>query len=359
DGPVGFPRRPRAPGEAVSQGAAAHHPGPGADHDAAAAGRRQAAPVPVTSTTVLRRVDHPVSRPDEGDVGDQDAPMASPRPSPAEADGGAATAAAAQSAADLDGTTAVPAGDPLATGPEVPSAGVMVRVLGPVDVVGLDTELTSQQLSLLTFLACRGPAGKAVIVDALWDGQVISRSRFPNLLAELRARVGRHRIPEAVNGRYQVAEVDTDLAHFERLAAPGADGDGADDDAEVRRRLRAALDLVRGAPLTVPGPRFWTWVDDHTHFATGLEALVADVAARLARSARRAGDTEAAVWACRRGLEAAAMDQTLVSMLTELYVELGHHGSARRLVEGWEERISRLDCGEPSDEPRRRLAVDH
>jgi hypothetical protein len=35
---------------------------------------------------------------------------------------------------------------------------------------------------------------------------------------------------------------------------------------------------------------------------------------------------------------------------------MGKSGSAHRLVDAWEEKISRMECGDPSDEPRKRLA---
>lgn len=42
--------------------------------------------------------------------------------------------------------------------------------------------------------------------------------------------------------------------------------------------------------------------------------------------------------------------------LTEVYMAAGKPGQARRVVEAWEDKVSRLDCGEPSNEPRKRLA---
>jgi DNA-binding SARP family transcriptional activator len=228
----------------------------------------------------------------------------------------------------------------------------MVRVLGPVDVVGLSSELTSQQLSLLTYLACNGSSTRASLVDALWDGQVVSPGRFPNLLAELRARAGRHHVPEAHDGRYELVAVTTDLERFERGVALA----NRQDSGSAVATLRSVLELVRGVPLMAPSPRFWSWVGDQTHFAARLEAMVADTAARLARLEQEQGHLEGARWACDQGLLASPTDETLVTTLTEVYVSAGKPGLARRLVEGWEERISSMECGEPSYEPRRRLA---
>ncbi|MEL7207385.1 MAG: hypothetical protein AAGK32_03985, partial [Actinomycetota bacterium] len=233
-----------------------------------------------------------------------------------------------------------------------PEPEILVRVLGEVAVEGIDAELTSQQLSILGYLACHGPVSRSMLIDALWDGQVISQSRLPNLLTELRARVGRQHLPEAREGRYELAGVTTDLARFERAVRASH---GLDPEAAVAV-LRPALAWVRGVPFTPPSRRFWSWVGDASHLAAHVEALVADTAVRLAELERGLGDIDRAQWACQQGLLASPTDESLVVALTELYVEQGKQGLARRLVEGWEDRISRLDCGDPSDAPRRRLA---
>ena len=39
----------------------------------------------------------------------------------------------------------------------------------------------------------------------------------------------------------------------------------------------------------------------------------------------------------------------------EVYLELGKPGLARRPIDTWGEKVSRMDCGERSDEPRKYL----
>lgn len=273
-------------------------------------------------------------------VADRQTPDASARPEPL-------PASAASNEPLIEDEPVIADGPAVVDGP-----GLTVRVLGDVEVVGIESALTSQQLSLLTYLACHGPSSKEAIVDALWDGQVISRSRFPNLLAELRSRIGRQHLPEARNARYELAGVTTDLIDFERRV--GMANKQPTQEAVVT--LRAALDLVRGIPLTPPGRRFWSWVGDETYLAARVEALVADTAARLARIEQDLGNLDGAQQACEQGLNASPTDESLVIVLTEVYMMQGKPGLARRLVERWEDKISRLECGEPSDEPRRRLA---
>jgi len=232
------------------------------------------------------------------------------------------------------------------------SDDVTISVLGHVEAEGLP-DLTSQQLSLLTYLACNGPTTRELLIEGLWDGQVISQSRFPNMLAETRARIGRNHLPEARDGRYEVRGITTDLAAFEH----GVRVAQGQDDAQAALTLRSILELVRGMPLTPPGGRFWSWVGDQSHFGARVEAMVADTAATLARIERDRGSPEGAIWACERGLKASPTDQTLVTTLTDVYMAQGKPGLAHRLVDGWEDKVSRMDCGEPSDEPRKRLAI--
>ena len=226
-----------------------------------------------------------------------------------------------------------------------------IAVLGRIEIRGIDRELTSQQLSLLAFVACHPAATREAVVDAIWDGQPISKSRFPNLLAETRSRIGRRHLPEASEGSYRLAGIRTDLAGFEHAVERAATHD-----ADVERTsLRSALELVRGVPFTAPATRFWSWVGNDGHIAARVESTIADAAIRLARIEQEAGALEGARWACEKGLLASPADQTLVTILTEVYLALDKPALARRLVESWESLIARLDCGEPSDEPRRRL----
>lgn len=224
-------------------------------------------------------------------------------------------------------------------------------VLGEVGVVGFDVELTPQQLSLVTFLACVGEANRSTIIDALWDGKPISRSRFPNLLAETRAKIGRNTLPEAKVGVYRLQGVSTDLGQFEKAVAVASKQPASD----AIETLTAALELVRGNPLTTPNGRYWTWIGDHTHLAARVESLISDAALRLCDLCVENGDLDGAIWACERGLLACPIDENLVASLAETYVAAGKLGAARRLVDAWEDKINRLECGEPSDGPRNRL----
>ncbi|MGI9595800.1 MAG: bacterial transcriptional activator domain-containing protein, partial [Acidimicrobiales bacterium] len=119
--------------------------------------------------------------------------------------------------------------------------------------------------------------------------------------------------------------------------------------------LSRALDLVQGVPLTAPGTRYWSWVEQQSDVAVRLEGAIADTAFGLAEQLKSLGDLEGAQHACQRGLLACPLDENLIAELAGLHVDQGRVGSARRLVDDWEAKVRRLECGEPSDRPRMRL----
>jgi DNA-binding SARP family transcriptional activator len=242
------------------------------------------------------------------------------------------------------------------TGPASRS-GPVVLVLGPIEIVGAPRPLTSQQRSLVAYLACVGPGGRERIIDALWDGRPVSGRRFANLLSEVRAALGREHLPDAVGGRYRLVGIETDLDRFERLVAPSGRmhrerapaprGEVEVETAEVQA-LEAALALVRGTALGAPGGRHWAWLDQHPELTARTEAAVAEVACRLAALHRAGGDLERARRACERGLACSPLDRSLVTTLETVYLDQGRPGVARRLARSWEARTARID-GVPPD----------
>ena len=75
-------------------------------------------------------------------------------------------------------------------------------------------------------------------------------------------------------------------------------------------RLRAALDLVRGAPLADAAPGQWHWAEE---LRTDMISCVRDIGAELADRALLAGDIDLARWAAARALVAAPGDELLLA----------------------------------------------
>lgn len=225
----------------------------------------------------------------------------------------------------------------------------MICVLGPLQVGGCDWRLTPQQLSLITYLACGGTSSREAVVDALWDGRAVSTARFSNLLAETRSRIGRHHLPDAVDGRYRLVGITTDLDRFE--AALDAASSDRSDDASVDR----ALALVRGVPFTPPSGRHWAWLDGRPEQLHRAELTVTDAVRCLVERYRAAGRPDRARLALEAGLLAAPFDESLTSSLVDVLVELGMVNAAKRLVVGWEQQMARLEGAGTSSAMANRL----
>lgn len=220
---------------------------------------------------------------------------------------------------------------------------VLVRLLGPVEVVGLDRSLTSQQLSLVVYLATVGPADRQQLADAIWGGRLVSAGRVANLISELRRALGSDRLPAASGGRYRLVDVTTDvdlLADLARRQARPGDDEAIDS-------LERGLGLVRGPVLGVSTRRYWGWLDLHPELAGQAEVAVSTVARRLVSALRAAGQHHRAGLACERALACLPLDRELVLMLEGVYQDQGRPASAQRLIEGWRSGVARIGGEDP------------
>ena len=75
-------------------------------------------------------------------------------------------------------------------------------------------------------------------------------------------------------------------------------------------RLRAALELVRGAPLADAAPGQWHWAEE---LRTDMISCIRDIGAELTDRALAAGDIDLARWAAARALVAAPGDELLLA----------------------------------------------
>ncbi|MGH1492828.1 MAG: hypothetical protein ACRBK7_26110 [Acidimicrobiales bacterium] len=242
--------------------------------------------------------------------------------------------------------------------------GPMLNLLGPIEMNGFggaltapDSDaawcLTSQQLALICFLACAGPVSGATVIDALWDGEAISASRFPNLLAEVRSRIGACHLPRVTGGLYRLQGIGTDLERFEAVVGQASRcGDRS------TAELIQAMELVRGVPLGSAGGRYWSWVDSHHRMPSQIEGVIVEAAAWVAKVCIERGDLDGAQVAYERGLLASPLDEGLVASSAQLLVAMGRIGAAMRHVESWEARVRALDCGEPPNRPRSALRAE-
>jgi nucleoid-associated protein YgaU/DNA-binding SARP family transcriptional activator len=230
-----------------------------------------------------------------------------------------------------------PHGEPDSALPPAPGDSDMcVRVLGPISVDCVD-RLAPQHIALLAFLIINPNATADAVQHALWAGHRPARERFANTIHELRKAIGADRFPAAVDGRYRLVGVDSDLGRFARRQQ---DGD-----------VEGALALVTGPPLTYDGNRrrHFTWVDLGNH-ATRLEAIIADTAHTLARESLDRGDTRLAVFAAQQGLLASPNSEALTRDLLAAHVAAGDRTMAARVLAEYERALEDISGGEPPAE---------
>jgi DNA-binding SARP family transcriptional activator len=202
---------------------------------------------------------------------------------------------------------ALPVQDPGSEGLDVPS--VLVRVLGPVDVVhsGASLDRRPRVTELLAYLALHpgGATGEA-IASAVWPERRVRPQTLANRLTEARQALGTTAsgLPRLrrVAGRHVLSDVSTDWAHFVRLTEPGT----------TAAEWTEALKLVRGRPFDGFLDAGWVVFEG---LGSTVESRIVDAASRLAAHSLDDGHASHAEWSVRRGLLAAPWDERLYRML--------------------------------------------
>lgn len=213
----------------------------------------------------------------------------------------------------------------------------VVRVLGPVDVVdrhGKEVMVgRARSTELLAWLALhRTGSTRSAARAAMWDAE-ISDAAFANVVSGARRALARH-APGLVAdwlGHLQseslVLDVrvvsDVDLFGTHVLHARRSSGQ------QRASALRAALALVRGAPLLGANYR---WADDEA-LTSSLTLLVVDAARDLGEVCLRSGDHAAVLQATAVGLGVLPGHEELVALRLR-----AHHaaGALAALRAEWE-----------------------
>jgi DNA-binding SARP family transcriptional activator len=188
---------------------------------------------------------------------------------------------------------------------------VLVRVLGPVDIVGSAAPLAGKGLELVTYLALHPDgARREQIETALWPNLRVNPTSFRNRLSAARNALG-----TAPDGQLLLPHRDSD--HTRLHAGVRTDLDQLQDHVDRSRHqdpptaintLVEGLELVRGAPFETSNGYEWAIAELHVAHAT---CLAGDAGLRLADLALTAGDIEQALWATDRALRAAPCNERL------------------------------------------------
>ena len=193
--------------------------------------------------------------------------------------------------------------------PPIPE--VVVRVLGPVDVVGAARPFRRAWcLDLVAYLALHPSGARAdAWMTALWPDRVPPDATRFSTISDARRALGRasdgsDHLPRSV-GRLELATtVTTDWAHFRSLSAVRGPGATAAWD--------AALDLVRGPLLGGLRSIDWAVLEG---LAAELEGEIVQLALDLAEHHLARRDGRGAERALRRGLHASPYDERLYRLL--------------------------------------------
>ncbi|GAB1646836.1 LysM peptidoglycan-binding domain-containing protein [Krasilnikovia sp. MM14-A1259] len=185
-----------------------------------------------------------------------------------------------------------------------------ISVLGPVQITGAGQEPKERHrfyAEFVVYLASRGAKGStaAQLEDAIWRDQTASSRSRRSAISHARAWLGETPdgglwMPRMAGAQpYHLVEGYLfDWVLFRRLRARGEarDADGAAD-------LRAALELVRGAPFAGVEDGYHTqrtpyaWLPDSDVAPMHLVAAIVDTAHQLVELYQAAGDLPGAHWA--------------------------------------------------------------
>ena len=188
---------------------------------------------------------------------------------------------------------------------------VVVRVLGPVEVVGTARPFRRAWcLDLVAYLALHPAGARAdAWMTALWPDRVPPDATRFSTISDARRALGRasdgsDHLPRSVGRLTFATTVTTDWAQFRSLAA--ARGPGAP------AAWRAALELVRGPLLGGLRSTDWAVLEG---LAAEMEGAIVQLALDLAEHDLARRDGRGAERALRRGLLASPYDERLYRLL--------------------------------------------
>jgi hypothetical protein len=235
---------------------------------------------------------------------------------------------------------AAPHGEPLVLTER--TEPLQVRILGPVDVVGLVKPLSGPRLlELLLLTALRGEEGlrTGLAMQALSPGPDTTitagyRSRLASLLRQSLGNASDGSpILQTSRGMYRLhPELTLDWDRFVALANDG-----------TTESLHKALALVRGEPLD--GVDYW-WLPEHGVAENRIRAAVTNCAEKLVTLELEGGNHEAAVDAAYAGLRMGT-DERLYRLLMRAHHEEGNRAGVEQAMRECMAGLKAIDLDEP------------
>jgi nucleoid-associated protein YgaU len=185
----------------------------------------------------------------------------------------------------------------------------ILQLLGPIELLGatgaVPPRAGKQCLEYCAWLLQHPGTTAMAMASALAVAEGTRRSNMSRLRTWLGADPGAEPyLPDAYTGRIVLhPAVSSDWQRLQIITAPGVNR-------STNAALKAALELVRGAPLADAAPGQWHWAEE---LRTDMISAVRDIGVELASRAIDAGDLDLARWAAARALVAAPGDELLMS----------------------------------------------
>ena len=204
----------------------------------------------------------------------------------------------------------------------------VLQLFGPIDLVGasgpLPPRAAKQCLEYCAWLLEHPGTTAQAMRSALAVAEGTRRSNMSRLRSWLGADPdGEPYLPDAYTGRIALhPAVSSDWQRVQILTAGGVNRASEDG-------LRAALELVRGAPLADAAPGQWHWAEE---LRTDMISCVRDTGVELARRALAEGDLDLARWAAARALVAAPGDELLIATRIRTEHLAGNPAETERLT---------------------------
>jgi nucleoid-associated protein YgaU len=223
-----------------------------------------------------------------------------------------------------------------------PPFEILIRLLGDISVIGAPKNLKPKQVAVLAYIALHAPVAAERVEDAVWVTPTASRrKRLANTVSETRSVVGAANLPISVDGRYRVGRgLVTDVDLFERRLEHAS----RQDDVAAVVTLRGALELVAGRVFTYRNVdrMSYVWVDVDNWISI-WELKVTDTAEDLVRRCLDLDDTEGAIWAARRGLQACPTHSRLTQLLARAHVAAGDRLAGERVLRSYRAAMEKLE----------------
>ena len=204
----------------------------------------------------------------------------------------------------------------------------ILQLLGPVLLVGargVDPPRASKQcLEYCGWLLEHPGTTAQAMASALVVAEGTRRSNMSRLRTWLGADAdGQPYLPDAYTGRIVLhPSVSSDWQRLQILTAAGVNRTSTNG-------LRAALELVRGAPLADAAPGQWHWAEE---LRTDMISVLRDIGVEVATRALADHDIDLARWAAARALVAAPGDELLMAARIRTEHQAGNRAETERLT---------------------------